>query len=181
MEGGASSGCAPGAVEALERASPIWWSTSGALAPTLWELPKVATVADSGGFPQGSERFVPKGRLNVKLSPYAAIPTRLPRLWVQQFQQLGIGNEDALDIDRRSGAQRGAPEKKLRPEVFLSAPCIFFVEIQSLALPPSPTAHPRFFFPRGKHTRECRDKGSSGQNLSGQDQLLSQVQAGSLQ
>ena len=48
----------------------------------LWRLPKVATVADSGGFPQGSEGFVPRARLNVKVSPYAAIPTRSRRLGV---------------------------------------------------------------------------------------------------
>ena len=41
------------------------------------------------------------------------------------FQAFGIGKSDATIIARRSGAQRGALEDKLRPEVFLDAPCIF--------------------------------------------------------
>ena len=41
------------------------------------------------------------------------------------FQSLGIGKLDATIVARRSGAQRGALEDKLRPEVFLDAPCIF--------------------------------------------------------
>jgi hypothetical protein len=86
---------------------------------------KLATVKGFGGFPQGSAGFVPKDRLKVNLSAYGAIPTRLPKIGALHFQPLENGNEDALHLNRRSGAQRGAPEKKLRPEVFLSAPCIF--------------------------------------------------------
>jgi hypothetical protein len=41
------------------------------------------------------------------------------------FQAVGIGKSDATIIGRRSGAQWGALEDKLRPEVFLDAPCIF--------------------------------------------------------
>ncbi len=99
--------------------------TSGALAPTWGTPSKVATGADSGGFPQTSEEFVPTVQMHVKLSPHGAIPTRLLMIRSQHFQQLESGNGDALGKNRRSGAQRGAPEKKLRPEVFLSAPCIF--------------------------------------------------------
>jgi len=41
------------------------------------------------------------------------------------FQPLGIGKVGAKEKYRRSGAQRGVLEDKLRPEVFLDAPCIF--------------------------------------------------------
>ena len=41
------------------------------------------------------------------------------------FQAVGIGKSDATIIGRRSGAQRGALEDKLRPEVFLDAPLHF--------------------------------------------------------
>ncbi len=41
------------------------------------------------------------------------------------FQALAIGKSGATGTCRRSGAQRGALEDKLRPEVFLDAPCIF--------------------------------------------------------
>jgi hypothetical protein len=54
-----------------------------------------------------------------------AIPTRWLSATSLLFQSLGIGKSDATIIGRRSGAQRGALEDKLRPEVFLDAPCIF--------------------------------------------------------
>jgi len=54
-----------------------------------------------------------------------AIPTRIPGARVLCFQVVEIGKSGATIIGRRSGAQRGALEDKLRPEVFLDAPCIF--------------------------------------------------------
>jgi hypothetical protein len=54
-----------------------------------------------------------------------AIPTRWLSATSLVFQSLGIGKSDATITGRRSGAQRGALEDKLRPEVFLDAPCIF--------------------------------------------------------
>jgi hypothetical protein len=53
----------------------------------------------------------------------------IPTLWQSApdlvFQGLEVGESSATLIGRRSGAQRGALEDKLRPEVFLDAPCIF--------------------------------------------------------
>ena len=54
-----------------------------------------------------------------------AIPTRIPGARALCFQVVEIGKSGATIIGRRSGAQRGALEDKLRPEVFLDAPCIF--------------------------------------------------------
>ena len=54
-----------------------------------------------------------------------AIPTQSHAATSLVFQSLGIGKPGATMIGRRSGAQRGALEDKLRPEVFLDAPCIF--------------------------------------------------------
>ncbi len=54
-----------------------------------------------------------------------AIPTLSRGTGSSYFQGLEIGKSSATLIDRRSGAQRGALEDKLRPEVFLDAPCIF--------------------------------------------------------
>jgi len=54
-----------------------------------------------------------------------AIPTRITDARALYFQVVEIGKSDATIIGRRSGAQRGALEDKLRPEVFLDAPCIF--------------------------------------------------------
>ncbi len=53
-----------------------------------------------------------------------AIPTLSRRTRSSYFQGLEIGKSSATLIGRRSGAQRGALEDKLRPEVFLDAPCI---------------------------------------------------------
>ena len=57
------------------------------------------------------------------------------------FQAVGIGKPSATRIGRRSGAQRGALEDKLRPEVFLDAPCIFPSTISSGRRQTSPKAH----------------------------------------
>ena len=54
-----------------------------------------------------------------------AIPTRITGARSLYFQVVEIGKSGATIIGRRSGAQRGALEDKLRPEVFLDAPCIF--------------------------------------------------------
>ena len=54
-----------------------------------------------------------------------AIPTRITGGRALCFQVVEIGKSGATIIGRRSGAQRGALEDKLRPEVFLDAPCIF--------------------------------------------------------
>jgi hypothetical protein len=54
-----------------------------------------------------------------------AIPTMYYPAPLSYFQVVGIGKSSATIIGRRSGAQRGALEDKLRPEVFLDAPCIF--------------------------------------------------------
>jgi len=54
-----------------------------------------------------------------------AIPTRITDARSLYFQVVEIGKSGATIIGRRSGAQRGALEDKLRPEVFLDAPCIF--------------------------------------------------------
>jgi hypothetical protein len=54
-----------------------------------------------------------------------AIPTLSRRTSNSYFQGVEIGKSSATLIARRSGAQRGALEDKLRPEVFLDAPCIF--------------------------------------------------------
>ena len=54
-----------------------------------------------------------------------AIPTLSDAITGPYFQAVGIGKPGATNIGRRSGAQRGALEDKLRPEVFLDAPCIF--------------------------------------------------------
>ena len=56
-----------------------------------------------------------------------AIPTRTTGARTLYFQLVEIGQTGATIIGRRSGAQRGALEDKLRPEVFLDAPCIFLL------------------------------------------------------
>jgi hypothetical protein len=56
-----------------------------------------------------------------------AIPTRMTDARALYFQVVEIGKSGATIIGRRSGAQRGALEDKLRPEVFLDAPCIFLL------------------------------------------------------
>jgi hypothetical protein len=56
-----------------------------------------------------------------------AIPTRITGARTLCFQVVEIGRTGATIIGRRSGAQRGALEDKLRPEVFLDAPCIFLL------------------------------------------------------
>jgi hypothetical protein len=53
------------------------------------------------------------------------IPTRCLAPPVACFQAIGFGKPGATIIGRRSGAQRGALEDKLRPEVFLDAPLHF--------------------------------------------------------
>jgi hypothetical protein len=67
---------------------------------------------------------VPALRQRKSFSPLA-IPTRITDARALYFQVVGIGKSGATIIGRRSGAQRGALEDKLRPEVFLDAPCIF--------------------------------------------------------
>jgi hypothetical protein len=67
---------------------------------------------------------VPALRQRKSFSPLA-IPTRITDARALYFQVVEIGKSGATIIGRRSGAQRGALEDKLRPEVFLDAPCIF--------------------------------------------------------
>jgi hypothetical protein len=67
--------------------------------------------------------------------PLGGISYAITKISSLCFQQLKSGTGDALTENRRSGAQRGAPEKKLRPEVFLSAPCIFRLRHSPSALP----------------------------------------------
>jgi hypothetical protein len=64
-------------------------------------------------------------RSGVKLSKVPENPTLYKPAHVLYFQILRIGRQDAIGQGRRSGAQRGALENKLRPEVFLSAPLLF--------------------------------------------------------
>jgi len=64
-------------------------------------------------------------KANVNLSRHWQFLLCATRLPVVCFQAVGIGKSGATTIGRRSGAQRGALEDKLRPEVFLDAPCIF--------------------------------------------------------
>jgi hypothetical protein len=68
-----------------------------------------------------------------------AIPTLSVLVPVLYFQAIGIGKSGATIIGRRSGAQRGALEDKLRPEVFLDAPCISFNSISPGRPKPSPS------------------------------------------
>jgi hypothetical protein len=64
-----------------------------------------------------------RARQRKSFSPLA-IPTRIADARALYFQVVEIGKSGATIIGRRSGAQRGALEDKLRPEVFLDAPCI---------------------------------------------------------
>jgi hypothetical protein len=68
--------------------------------------------------------LVPRERQRKSFS-LLAIPTRITAARPLYFQVVEIGKSGATIIGRRSGAQRGALEDKLRPEVFLDAPCIF--------------------------------------------------------
>src|SRR5215470_17116435 len=61
----------------------------------------------------------------VILAVPSAIPTRMSIGAHAHFHEFEIGTQDAIGKPRRSGAQRGVLENKLRPEVFLDAPCIF--------------------------------------------------------
>ena len=58
-------------------------------------------------------------------SPLANSYSEFPAHAFLCFCVVEIGKSGATIIGRRSGAQRGALEDKLRPEVFLDAPCIF--------------------------------------------------------
>jgi hypothetical protein len=75
-----------------------------------------------------------------------AIPTLSDLVRVLYFQPIGIGKSDATIVSRRSGAQRGALEDKLRPEVFLDAPCIFF----NSDFYPAEHSPPQVFFTRAQ-------------------------------
>jgi hypothetical protein len=70
----------------------------------------------------GMNHAFPDGR---KSFSTLAIPTQLFSTSGLVFQPFRIGKSGATISFRRSGAQRGAHEDKLRPEVFLDAPCIF--------------------------------------------------------
>ena len=84
-------------------------------------------------------RRVPRTVAKVNLSRHLAIPTRRETNPGLCFQRVEIGIADATEAGRRSGAQRGALENKLRPEVFLSAPLHFLQAVQlSEALPRLP-------------------------------------------
>jgi len=74
------------------------------------------------------------------------------------FQPVGIGKVNATGQCRRSGAQRGVLEDKLRPEVFLDAPCI--------------SLHPRFQLADGSPPQAAGCKPNSSQY-----QLLLDVQS----
>ena len=77
------------------------------------------------GFQQPlSAQCLPEITAKVNLSRGLAIPTVWEILSAVYFQELAIGTADAKTKARRSGAQRGALENKLRPEVFLSAPLL---------------------------------------------------------
>jgi hypothetical protein len=69
--------------------------------------------------------FLQAERVNVNLSHGAQFLPCVTQHSALCFHAIGIGKRDAMTNRRRSGAQRGALEDKLRPEVFLDAPCIF--------------------------------------------------------
>jgi hypothetical protein len=110
------------------------------IAEILW-LIKCRTVADISAYRNYCTRqsgrvyfydfnkllasFLHVGSVNVNLSrrrQFLLTPAPSPGL---RFQVVGNGRPGATNNCRRSGAQRGALEDKLRPEVFLDAPCIF--------------------------------------------------------
>jgi hypothetical protein len=97
--------------------------------------PEPATLAGFGGFPQTIRQMACHRRGERNSFPLGGISYLITKISPLCFQQFKSGTGDALTENRRSGAQRGAPEKKLRPEVFLSAPCIFRLRHSPPALP----------------------------------------------
>ncbi len=81
---------------------------------------------------------------NVNLSTELAIPTQAGTLITMCFVEFKNGTADAPTHARRSGAQRGALENKLRPEVFLGAPLLFqfFLCLQRFPQPERPSHLP---------------------------------------
>jgi hypothetical protein len=78
---------------------------------------------------------------NVNLSHHRKFLPGARRAPPLYFQKLEIGKADATRQDRRSGAQRGALEDKLRPEVFLDAPLHFpFFSVLPGRRQPSPSS-----------------------------------------
>jgi len=99
------------------------------------DCPELATLAGFIRFPQDVRRMACDWRRERNSFLLGGISYPITKISLLCFQQFKSGTGDALRTNRRSGAQRGAPEKKLRPEVFLSAPCIFRPRHSPPALP----------------------------------------------
>jgi hypothetical protein len=94
--------------------------------------PKLATLAGFSRFPQEVRRMACDWRQERNSFLLGGISYPITKISLLCFQQFKSGTGDALRTNRRSGAQRGAPENKLRPEVFLGAPCNLSKALPSL-------------------------------------------------